>query len=145
LSKILTKSQWTQGFQGVKHSIITKLVPKAYAFSGTYGPKLVSGTLVLLTLTEKVIPDFYNPDVNVGLATEFVMNRQFGDNIEYPIQTKQDIIYESQRAGVEDSSRPFNYMPKRTFSFKSEIEPTEFLAKNSVIYYNFCTIKIHRL
>ena len=47
--------------------------------------------------------------------------------------------------GVKDSSRPFNYMPKRTFSFKSEIEPTEFLAKNSVIYYNFCTIKIHRL
>lgn len=85
-------------------------------------PKLVSGTLSLLTLIEKVIPDFYNPDVNIGPVTEFIMNRQFGDNIEYPIQTKQDIIYE--RVGIEDGSRPFNYMPKRTFSFKSEIKRT---------------------
>ena len=63
-------------------------------------PKLVSGTLSLLTLIEKVIPDFYNPDVNIGPVTEFIMNRQFGDNIEYPIQTKQDLIYE--RVEIED-------------------------------------------
>lgn len=46
------------------------------------------------------------------------------------------MIYEAQRQateqGVIDGSRVFNDMPKRNFSFRSEIERTEFLTKNSI-------------
>lgn len=137
LDKKLVRSHWTHAYQGVKHSIVTNIVPKAYAFGGTYGPKLVSATVALLTISEKIIPDLYNPDVNIGPVTKTVMNIQFSESLEYPIKTKQDVVYESQRAGVEDGvkdgSRSYNYMPKRTFSFYSEVERTEFLAKNSII------------
>ena len=71
----------------------------------------------------------------LGPLTKFIGNEVIykDQGMIYPICSYEDMIYESHRKateeGILDGSRTFNDMPKRMFSFRSEIERNEFLEK----------------
>ena len=77
-------------------------------------------------------------DGQLGPLTKLVGNKFIYKDagLVCPIKTAQDMVYESQRQiveeGVIDGSRAYNHMPKRTFSFCSEMERNEFLLKNRI-------------
>ena len=74
-----------------------------------------------------------------GPLTKYVANEYVykANELDYPIYSRQDLIYEGQRKnileGVIDGSRAYCDMPKRTFSFCSELERNEFLLKNRIV------------
>jgi hypothetical protein len=106
-----------------------------------HGPTCVNGMKVFgagVGFVEIGYPEVF-ADEQLGPLTKLVANKIIYKNegLEYPIQTKQDMIYESHKkiieGGVVDGSRDHNDMPKRTFSFCSEVERNEFLVKNRII------------
>lgn len=73
-----------------------------------------------------------------GPLTKYVANEHIykANGLDHPINTRQDLIYEGQRKiqldGIVDGNRAYCDMPKRNFSFCSEMERNEFLIKNRI-------------
>lgn len=106
-----------------------------------FGPACINVTKAVSTgvgIVEFGYPTIF-ADGQLGPVTKLIANKIIYKNegLECPIQTQQDMIYESHRKvieeGVVDGSRAYNPMPKRTFSFCSEIERNEFLIKNRIV------------
>jgi len=106
-----------------------------------YGPACINGIKTVVAgvgVVEVGYPTVF-ADGQLGPLTKFVANDLIYKNqgLECPIQTQEDMIYESHRkvveAGVVDGFRSYNHMPKRTFSFCSEVEREDFLVKNRII------------
>ena len=111
-----------------------------------YGPACMNVTKAVsasVGVVEFGYPTVFAPG-QLGPLTKFAANEILYKNqgLQCPIETTQDMIYESSRQhiekGVANGSREANYMPKRTFSFVSEIERNKFLEENKID----CKIKI---
>ena len=98
---------------------------------------VVKGVSAGVGILEMGYPTMF-ADGQLGPLTKLVGNKVIYKDagLVCPIKTVQDMIYESQRQiveeGVINGSRAYNHMPKRTFSFCSEIERNEFLLKNRI-------------
>lgn len=106
-----------------------------------YGPTCINVTKAVsagIGVLEYGYPTVFAPG-HLGPLTKFAANQILYKNegLQYPITTQQDMIYEYNRQlieqGVADGSRKHNYMPKRTFSFVSEMERNQFLEENKIV------------
>ena len=106
-----------------------------------YGPACIHVTKAIsagVGIVEFGHPTVFAPG-KLGPLTKFTANEILYKNegLQCPIVTTQDMIYECNRQlieeGVANGSRQSNYMPKRTFSFVSEMERNQFLEENKVI------------
>ena len=132
-----THSKINSVYASRRRTMFTMIVQKFVK----YGPACINATKAIsagVGVVEFGYPTVFAPG-QLGPLTKFAANELLYKNegLQCPIKTTQDMIYESNRQLIEEEvaigSRELNYMPKRTFSFVSEIERNKFLEENKIV------------